>query len=393
MSGPGCSICAALLVLLPAALAAQTRFDASSQAGRAAREVFERTFAAKSAAALACQVSTLPARLSYDLQISAGYEFLLPLRQFQGMGASQLLNVFRVTPRKPQGEPVWFVRRWPMREIPAGERVDKRLALLLGGGFVVGPGDYEVDWLVIDKLDRVCRKSWRFKARESRAEQLGLQPGSIDDDRRLLNWRGPAAVGGSARQATIFLNAAPTYRRRYLTRLSWWDYRLLMTSLRNTIDRGGFTGARVVVFDLQRRRVLLAADEFTGREYRRLGEVLGGVDLATIDYATLAKGPSEWEFLEGLLAAERERPEQPDAYVFISPAWREGERRRPLSAGLLEGLPRVFAMALAPAGRFTAGTVLDFVRAARGRAFNVFQPPDLASAIDRLRRELEEDAR
>lgn len=384
---------AALLLGIPVCARAQMRFDAAGPAGRSAREAFDRAYTDKTKERLDCQVSTYPARLSYDLQISASYEFLLPLRQFQGKEPRTLLNVFRVTPRKPQGEPVWFIRRWPVRRIPAEMFVDKRLALQLGGGFLVGPGDYQVDWLLIDGEDRVCRKSWRVKARESRAESLGIKPGFIDDDRRLMNWRGPAAANETARSATIFLHAAPTFRRRYSTRLSWWDYRLLMTSLTNTIDRGGFSAARVIVLDLQRRRVLFEASEFTGREYRRMGEVLGEVDLATIDYATLAKGPSEWAFLENLLADERKRPDQPDAYIYISPAWREGERRRPLSEGLLEGLPRVFALALAPFGRYTSGTVLDFVKAARGRAFNIFQPPDLATATERLRRELDEASR
>lgn len=384
---------AALLLSVPFWLPAQMRFDVAAPAGRSAREAFERAFADKAAERLDCQVRAFPAQLSYDLQISASYEFLLPLRQFQGRRASTLLNVFRVTPRKPAGEPVWFIRRWPVRRIPEEMFVDKRLALQFGGGFLAGPGEYDVDWLLIDGEDRVCRKSWRVKARESRAASLGIKPGSVDDDRRLMNWRGPAAANDSPRKATIFLHAAPTFRRRYSTRLSWWDYRLLMTSLTNTIDRGGFGAARVVVFDLQRRRVLFEASQFTGREYRRMGDVLGEVDLATIDYATLAKGPSEWSFLESLLEQERKLPDQPGAYIFITPAWREGERRKPLGEGLLEGLPRVFALALAPFGRYTSGTVLDFVKAARGRTFNIFQPTDLAAATERLRRDLDEASR
>jgi hypothetical protein len=164
---------------------------------------------------------------------------------------------------------------------------------------------------------------------------------------------------------------------------------VLMASLLNTIDLGGFTQARVVVFDLQRRRVLFESSSFGGGELQRLGRVLGDVDLATIDYETLVSGPTEWQFLEQLLASEQEKGESPEAYVFITPAWRDGVRRQRLSEALLEGLPKVFALALAPFGRYTTGTVLDFAKAARGRAFNVFQPTDLASATERLRKDLD----
>ena len=373
-------------------LAAQTRFDPGSAPGRPLREAFERTYADRSLAEMECRVGTFPAQLGYDLQISAGFEFLLPLRQFQGKNANALVNVFRVTPRKPAGEPVWFIRRWPLRPIPEGAAVDKRLSYQFSGGFLGGPGEYDVDWLPADGPDPGCPEGWSIKGRAPRAGGLDFKPGLVDDDRRLLNWSGPAAAS-SARRATIFLNAAPTVRRRYSTRLSWWDFRLLLTTLTNAIGRGGFTQARVVVFDLERRRVLFEADDFRRREFRELAEVLGAVDLATIDYATLARGPSEWEFLESLLAAERKQSVRPDAYLFIAPAWREGERRRPLNPALLEDLPRVFAFALAPFGQYASGTVVDFAKAARGRVFNIFQPPGLATATERLRRELDGEER
>jgi hypothetical protein len=378
-----------VLFVIPAFLGAQMRFDAGERAGSPVREAFDRAFHNRGAASLACEVRPQPARLSFDLQIFTGYEFTVPLRQFQAGKRGLLLNVFRVTPRKPEGEPVWFIRRWPVPQLPPTAVATRQNFFQLGGGFIVGPGDYQVDWILIDATDRACRKSWRIRARESRAESLGIQPGSVDDDRRLMQWRGPAGNAADPRRATILLHAAPTFRRRTYTRLSFYDRRLLTASLVNTIDRGGLTAARVVVFDLERRRVVFETPEFNQRELQRLTRLLGEVDLATIDFETLASGPSEWRFLEELLAAERKRETQPDAYIFITPAWRDGERRQRLSESLLEGLPRMFALALAPFGRYTTGTVLDFAKAARARTYNVFQPNDLATATERLRKELE----
>ncbi len=379
----------AALLFLPLAVGAQTRFDVKGRAGAPVAAAFERALNNRNAPRLECQVRSQPARLSYDLQIFTGYEFTVPLRQFEAEKRGLLLNVFRVTPRKPEREPVWFLRRWPVPELPKEVVASGRNYLQLGGGFIVGPGEYQVDWLLLDADDRVCRKSWRIRARESRAESLGIEPGYVDDDRRLMAWHGPEAGADSPRRGTIFLHAAPTFRRRTYTRLSFWDRRVLMASLLNTIDRGGFTQARVVVFDLQRRQVLFESGNFGGGELRRLGQALGEVDLASIDYETLVSGPTEWQFLEQLLASEKEKSEPSDAYVFITPAWRDGVRRQRLGEALLEGLPKVFALALAPFGRYTTGTVLDFAKAARGRTFNVFQPNDLAAATERLRKDLD----
>jgi hypothetical protein len=382
----------ALVAAMASGLGAQTRFDAEAAAGRSVVGIFERALEDRSLEGLDCQVRTQPARLSFDLQIFTGYEFTLPLRQFEAGKQGLLLNVFRVTPNKPEGAAVWFVRRWPLPEFPEKSVQSRRTYLQLGGGFIVGPGEYQVDWLLLDGRDRVCRKSWKVKAKEARAKSLGIEEGLVDDDRRLMAWKGPGEqAGAEARRATIFLHAAPTFRRRVYTRLSFWDRRLLLTSLRNTVERGGFTAARVVVFDLERRQVLFEAEEFGAGEYRRLGRVLGEVDLATIDYGTLSSGETEWAFLEKMVGRERGR--EADAVVFITPAWRDGQRRQRLREGFWEGGAPVFAVALAPAVRYTTGAVVDFAKALRGRVLSVYQPMDLAAATERLRRELEGAAR
>jgi hypothetical protein len=71
---------AALWFVSAPPLAAQTRFDPGSVTGRPLREAFERTYADRSLTELECRVGTFPAQLGYDLQISAGFEFVLPLR-------------------------------------------------------------------------------------------------------------------------------------------------------------------------------------------------------------------------------------------------------------------------------------------------------------------------
>ncbi len=150
----------AAFLFLPLVLGAQMRFDVKARAGAPAGAAFERAFKDQNAPRLECQVRSQPARLSYDLQIFTGFEFTVPLRQFQPEKRGLLLNVFRVTPRKPEGEPVWFIRRWPVPELPKEVVAKGRNFLQLGGGFVVGPGDYQVDWLLLDAGNRGGFARW-----------------------------------------------------------------------------------------------------------------------------------------------------------------------------------------------------------------------------------------
>lgn len=380
-------------LLLASGLAAQVRFDPNSEHGREAVSAFEKFVSSKSNQPLMCSVMPFPPTLSYDLRVWTGYQFFFPAWQLEAGKPALLLNVFRVTPVKPKpGEPVWFHRHWNLPAFSPEALKNRKVELEAGGGFLVGSGEFQVDWLLVDDRDRICRKTWKFNSNPPLREQLGLTPGLVDDDSRVSAWPGPkAAAGAPGKRATILVNVYPTFRRRYLSRLSWWDRRLLTTAITTTVDRAGFASARVVLFDLERRRVLFEDNEFGPAGYRRLLGRLGEADFATIDYSVLREGQTEFEFLRSLIETEGSQQRVSDAVVFVTPAWREGQRKSRLPDALWEAVPRLFCIALSPRNNWVAGSVVDFVKAGKGQILSVFAPQDLARATEKIQRELREN--
>lgn len=370
---------------------AQSRFDpAEGDSGRKAVATFEDVLAGRGQGKLKCTVNRYAPSLNYDLQVWTGFSMSFPGMQFQPGRKAFMVNVFRVTPLKPAGEPVWFFRRYDLPPIPPEAAKNKKIQLEAGGGFLVGSGEYQVDWVLIDDLDRACTARWQLKSDPPEKERIGIRPGFADDDSRLMRWPGPKpAADGAGMRATILVNAGPTFRRRFVSKLSSWDRRLLTTAVTSTIDRVGFSSVRVVVFDLERRRVLFEDDNFGARGYRRLLGSLGEADFATIDYSVLADGGSEYDFLESLLSAETRRDQAPGAMVFVTPSWRDGPRRRKVAEQLAEASPEVFCLALAPRNPWVSGSVVDFVKQLKGRVLAVFRPTDLAKATAEIRESLE----
>ena len=367
---------------------AQARFDPQGGTSSKTVRAFEEVLAKRGKPTLDCSIRTFSPNLGYDLQVWTGYQIGLPAKQFQAGRRATLLNVFRVTPTKPAGETAWFLRRWDLPVIPP-EITDKRVELTAGGGFRVGTGEFKVEWVLIDDQDRSCTKVWKIKSNPPQRERLGLQAGFVDDDRRLMSWQGPKpAANGQPTRATILVNAYPVSRRRYISQLSWGDRRLLATAITTTIDRVGFNGVHLIVFDLERRRILFEDKDFNRRGYRQLMNRLGEANLATIDYTVLEEGQSEFEFIASLLSDVSVANQPSDAVVFVAPAWRDGGKKRPIPAALRESVPDVFCVALAPGMSWVTGAVVDFVREMKGRVLNVFQPADLAAASDRIRQEL-----
>lgn len=377
-------------LLLSSGLAAQTFFDPASEAGRGAVEAFEKLSSSAQGNALKCTIYPFQPRLNYDLRVWTGYQFTFPAWQFEPEKRAVLINILKITPVNPERKaPVWLYRRWDISKIPVEATQNRKIELEAGGGFLVGSGAYEVDWLVIDDRDRACRKSWKINSNPPKRDKLGITPGLVQDETSMAAWTGPAATTTTgAKRATLLVNVYPTFRRRYLARLSWWDRRLLTTAITTTIDRGAFASARVVLFDLERRRVVFEDDNFGRQGYRRLMSKLAEADFATIDYSILKDGPSESEFLLSLLEAESRRDAPSDAVVFVTPAWRLSQSKMKVPPSVREDVPNLYCIALTSRLDFAVGSVVDFVKAGKGEVYTVFEPQDLAVALDKIQREL-----
>ncbi|MDR3697989.1 MAG: hypothetical protein P4L56_00055 [Candidatus Sulfopaludibacter sp.] len=102
---------------------------------------------------LDCAVGPIKPVLSFRLRLQAGYVFRFPLGQFAGPGHS-LTVLTTVTPEGSR-KPVHLIDRLALPAIPRTDMDGES-----GGGFFVGEGRYQVNWLLFDDQGRKCMKSW-----------------------------------------------------------------------------------------------------------------------------------------------------------------------------------------------------------------------------------------
>jgi hypothetical protein len=377
----------ALLALAPAALftvSAQVRLDTQDPVNRRVIAAFESALApgaVRQDPKLACRVDRVPPRLGFDLRLWTGYILAIPVVEFAGQPRSIVTALIRVDPIEPAGPPVYLGRRLNIPAIPSN--ASKRMYITAGGGFSLGPGRYRVSMVLADVQGRTCLKQWTIKAKAGRGNVSLLAPGEIASPSG--GWKGfsPPANPAASRRATIFIDAYPVFRRRHMASLSWRDQMTLLNVLGSILAQGGFNSARVVAFDLARRQIVFDEADFQPASFDSLADAFASINLATIGYSTLAQGPTDRQFLESLVRG-LDRASDPGHIVFISPQHLTQLRNGgPRDDSVWEGLSRPALLSLLPFP-LPESPVADFARSGKARAFTIYLPTDLASAVRRL---------
>ena len=376
-------IAAILVLALAPALQAQRIIDANDPVNRTLIQNFERIWNAKGSkdrAALGCAIGFIPSELGFDLRLWTTYALAIRASEFAGTSRTRMTALIKVEPLAPAGETVYLARRMAIPKIPPNPPKNVRVGA--SGGFALGEGKYRVRLTIVDQHGRSCMKQWTFKAKAGRRNASELDPGQVADTSD--GWAGfdVPPPGATARHATIVINAYPVFRRRHMAALTWRDQVTLMNVLSSVLSRGGFHSARVVAFDLQRRQVIYNDPEFGPRSFEALYDALSSVDLATIEYGTLAKGPTERQFLESTIQ-DLTRHGDPGEIIFISPPTRPAKRPGQKNDAIWEGLDRPAVLALAP-NPLPEGAVIDFAKSGKARVFSIYLPSDLAAAVNRL---------
>jgi hypothetical protein len=127
---------------------------------------------------LPCTVTPVKPLLGFDLRFHSGYEIGIPMRELAGDG-DQLTIIFRVTAAASKDSPYYFSQKYSVPEIDSDAKGDAFLA----GGFDVGEGDYHVDWMMRDRVERICSSNWDVTAALATKDQnmkLALSPNTID---------------------------------------------------------------------------------------------------------------------------------------------------------------------------------------------------------------------
>lgn len=337
---------------------------------------------------LRCDVTPVKPSLDFGFRFQTGYNVAVPMSQYAG-AKHGWATVTRVTPE--HGAPAYLSSRVFLPDVPV-----TKITTHTFGGFLVGPGKYRVDWVMIDDRERVCRKSWTIEAKLTRSERQvepAIPPDSVRDFGVTMASRRsePTAPDAPPFRLTVLLHAAPATPRRIHMRAN--DRILLLSTLSALVERAHATSVRVAVFNLEKQRVLYRRDDFRLRMIGDVSRALNRLELDTIDVQTLQNRHGHIGLLESLIAEETTATQPADAVVFLGPAARfldkppsktiqappEGMRfyyfqYRPFASGMQPVLPDSIA-----------GTLAGL----KGRVFHIYSPKEFASAIselDKLRR-------
>jgi hypothetical protein len=334
---------------------------------------------------LSCTVQAVKPSLDYAFRFQSGYAFQVPMNQFGPGRAWTVLT--EVTPQG--GAPVYLLNS------PSPARMRDELGAT--GTFLVGEGEYRVNWLLVDDLGRVCRTKWQIHA-DGNGKRLSMPPHTVSEvSVNLSVLRTTTPDPGAPIRLTLLLDAAPLGALTSRSRLSDADQTLLVNGLIGLLQRVPTSSVRLIVFSLQQQRELFREENFTLNKLGGVTAALSSVDFGAVQLGVLEKPRRYLDILTALLNDELRAPAMSDAVVFLGPQERysgevpkgavdtPGERPRFFS---IQFVPRPQWVALDSFDHRDAHTADDFdtvskvVRSLKGKSVQVRTAVEFERAIE-----------
>ena len=280
-----------------------------------------------------CSVEPQTPRLGFDLRFTAGYVVRVPSKTVTPSGDS-LRILFRVKPAGVRGTPaVYFRQSFEIPHVSA-----EGGTATFPGRFIVGPGKYEIDWLMRNRQGRVCSAHWTATAdMPPRTGQLAaaapmnlIRPYREDtfaDEPPVV--RATEAAGGL--HVALLVNLAPLDRNRF--KLDAHEIESLVTMLR-TLHREPSLGLfSLTAFNAYDRRLVYSVERQPRLDFEALGGAIESMPSGVVDVDALADEEGDQHFLSSLLnSAFDAARERPDAIVIMGP---KVDRDAAISAELL----------------------------------------------------------
>ena len=209
--------------------------------------------------------------LGFDLKFHAGYEVTVPLKDLAG-SENQLTMVFRVTPEDRPNEPVYFSQHITVPHIEE----DAGGPAYLQGAFDVGEGKYHVDWLMRDRLERVCSHNWEIDAvlpSQDKQMALDIEP-AIVQPTEFEPFKQEPPVERDDREAPlnikVVMNFAP--QDSGSATLRPLDTSALVSILRSISREPRINKFSIVAFNMQEQRVIYRQEEVSQIDFPALGK-------------------------------------------------------------------------------------------------------------------------
>jgi hypothetical protein len=254
----------------------------------------------------------------------------------------------------------------------------------------MGEGRYDVNWTLIDDAGRVCRGSWRVNARLSRRERhvkLAMLRNTVADFAlRDRSDRKRGADNAAPIRLTVLLNAAPLSPLR--TRLRANDRVILLGLLSSLLERVPARSVRLVIFNLDRQKILLRQDAFAPNALDRVAQSLNGLELGRVDYHVLQNPQGHVDLLAGLMNQEMHAETPSDVVVILGPATRYLDGFPPAALEKPSGAaPQFFNFRFKPylRGDLDLPDSISLATAkVKGKTIIIRTPADFAKAIEQI---------
>jgi len=337
---------------------------------------------------LPCGVTPTRTELGFDFVFQAGYAARVRLRDLVDAGNS-LTAIFRVTSDSSPERPVYFEQKWSVPPLAAHAAGVAELV----GAFNVGEGDYQVDWLLRDRQERVCSAFWRTSARmpiKAGAVTAGLPAGSITSAGTEPDAAHESSNGAADRRlaVSVLLNIGPGTPGA--TTISPAQTDALLAILRSITREPRVGSISVTAFNLEHRQVIFQEEAMRRVNFAGLKKAIGSLSLGTVSVGELADNSAEARFLVRL-AAEQAARKRPDALIFVGPkSADEAAMTRDILTQLGDARCPVFYLHYAPDPSLNPWRDLigSAVKYWRGREFSISRPVDFASAWSKIMSQL-----
>ena len=274
---------------------AQTRLGAEVRLQYADMAVLESSELHKD---LSCQLTPEKPYLGFDLRFHAYYRVTVPIKVLADAGG-WLQVVIRVRPTGDSERPVYLAHRLAVPDFPLGARGEG----LLAGGFDLGLGRYQVDWLIRDSGGRVCSSHWKLEASPGGGQDLpltlgpnmvaGREEGSSADEPALERPATPPL------HVKILLNLSPAKPQESI--LKPQEAAVLLSILRGITREPGVSRFSVVAFNLRAQKIIYREESADKIDFAALSKAAQLPTAGTVNYRLLRDSQSETHFVTTLL--------------------------------------------------------------------------------------------
>lgn len=266
---------------------------------------------------LSCQLKPEKPFLGFDLRFHAYYRVTVPIKVLADAGG-WLQVIMRVTPSANSKQPVYLGHRSAVPDFPSGTRGEA----LLAGGFDLGLGSYQVDWMMRDVEGRVCTSHWKLEVKPAGSPDtpLRLGPNMVAE-----RFEGPSddepPVERTSTQplhVKILLNLSPpTPAESFLKP----QYAAVLLSILRTIANDPLVShVTLVAFNLREQKIIYRQDNADKIDFAALVKSLQTTTTGTVSYSNLQDRESERRFVTRLLIDHLSgRTASADAVIIVGP--------------------------------------------------------------------------